>query len=116
MADQKDIRGTTPAYTFTFRQTDGTVIDPGDIDQIDILLYNVKSSKLIARYTTESPLPVGALEITMDSEEASITIPESITLLAESGDNRLELWTEKDGVKDCATCIFNEFIDAKDVS
>lgn len=116
MAHVKDIKGTTPTFTIAFYDASGAVINPSTAyDKIEVLLYNVASDTLIVKFSTETPGEGDDWEeITPTATEVDVIFPEEITLAAESGDNRIEVWTETAlGVIDCSTAIFNEFIDAK---
>ena len=121
MAYQKEIRGVTPKYTMQCKDAAGDVIDPTTYELIEIYIYNLSSGNELVKYTTEYTVveevntpPEGFILLEPDSEKVEFTIPEAITLEAESGDTRIEIWTEDaDGLIECETAVFNEFIDAQ---
>jgi len=116
MAHIKVIKGTTPTFTMTFHDATGAVINPSTAyTLIEVLLYSVASDLLVVKFSTSTPGEGDDWEeITPTATEVDIVFPEAITLAAKSGDNRIEVWTEtSDGIIDCSTAIFNEFIDAK---
>jgi PKD repeat protein len=114
MAALKEIRGTTPDYTIIFSDASNQDVDPStEFTKIVVHLYNIKSNTIVATFSTDPQ--EGEESLTVSSEDISFIIPAEKTLAAESGDNRLEVWTtDVDDIIDCSTCVFNEFIDAKD--
>lgn len=114
MAIWRDIRGTTPSYTVLFRDSNRKIIAPTSYALIEIYIYNMATGTEIVKYTTESPTPEGFQSLTPGSERIDFTIPEALSLIAESGDTRIEVWTEdQNGIIEADTEIFNEFIDAQ---
>ena len=114
----KTIRGTTPSFNISFYDANGLLVDPTSAyTQIEIKLYNIHTGTEIVNYSTKDPLPDGYILLVPDSDGVDIVIPAANTLETESGDNRIEVWTtDTAGIIECNTCVFNEFIDAKDVS
>lgn len=109
-----EIKGATPEYTIIFKDTNNVLIDPTTYVLIEIYLYNMASNNELIKFSTDVVDGFELIEPT--SEEVKFIIPEEISINAESGENRIEIWTEdSNGIIDCDTAVFNEFIDSQNV-
>ena len=121
----KEYIGSTPKYKASMRDEDNVVIDPSStFIKVIIKIYNIDSGDLLIGYTSENPKPAhlsSYYNCVLSSTLIKWAIPSKVTLLAESGEYRLEIWTYKTdaGIPDesveieCYSVTLNEFIDAQ---
>jgi hypothetical protein len=112
MAGHKDIRKTTPSYTIVIRDDDEAVVDPTTFDEIKVLVYNMASGIMVEQFIY--PAAADYTTLIPTSVDVPFTFTAQNTEDAESGENRIEVWTTKDSDVSCMTGILNEFIDSKD--